>query len=234
MIVVGIIFLVVGLILFLKQRSERQTLFDIKSARSMTAAELLETAGAVAAEIGGGSWRDYVKVWGKVAAETPLYSEHKKQPCVYFKTEVIRNYEVRDKAGELEQKSERISQNRQRMPFWLRDRTGNVRINPEGAAIETIEVMDEFHERRSGATLGYRYVESLLPVGREVLVVGAVSDLTGDVVIGQPIKAEHKFIISLKNEDMLAATTSRNAKTMAYGMVICYALGSVFIILGMW
>jgi len=234
MVVVGIIFLVISLILFFIYREQNQKLFSIKSARSMTAAEVADTAGAVAAEIGGGSWRDYVKLWGEIVAEQPLYSEQKQAPCVYFESTVTRQYETRNKDGELEKRSEQVSRNRRSQPFWLRDRTGKIKIDPEGAAIETIEIMNEFREARDGSTLGYRHTESVLPVGREVLVVGAVSDLTGDIVISKPVKSEHRYIISLKNEEVLSSQTSNNAQNVFYGILGCATLGVILVVLGLW
>lgn len=233
MIVVGVILLLIGLYLFFDHRNQHQKLFSIKAARPMTAAELVSMAGAVAAEIGGGSWRDYVKLWGEVKADEPLYSDHKKEPCIHFESEVTRQYEAKNDDGKIEKKSERLSYNQQSISFWLSDRTGKVKIDPAGAAIETIAIMDEFRQERSGTTLGYRYTESVLPVGREILVVGAVSDLTGEVIIGQPVQSDHKYIISLKNEEMLASATTRSVKTAYYGMIVCLTLGTLCFIIGL-
>lgn len=234
MIAIGVILLGISLILFFHHRGQQRKLFSIRAARSMTVAELVDTASAVAAEIGGGSWRDYVKLWGEVTTDKPLYSEHKREPCVHFESTVTRQYEARSKDGKIEKKSEPISHNRQAIPFWLRDRTGKIKIDPDGAAIETIGIMDEFRPARSGSTLGYRYTESILPTGREVLVVGAVSDLTGEVIIGKPVKSDHRYIISLKNEEALVSATFRNARTAFYSMVVCLLLGLGCLIWGLW
>jgi hypothetical protein len=231
--ILGIILLITGIILFFIRRDQKQRAFSIKSARPMTATELVEMAGAVAAEIGGGSWRDYIKLWGEIETEGPLYSEHKQEACVHYVSEVTREYEAttttRDSNGttttERKRTSETISRHQQSKPFFLRDRTGTIKIDPEGANIETITILDEFRPQRSGDTLGYRYKESILPVGREVLVVGAVSDLTGDVVVGKPVQSQHKYIISLKNEEMLASAAEQSAKTLSYLMIAFFVLG---------
>ncbi len=240
MAVLGVILLIVGAILFFIQRNQKQKVFSIKSARLMTAVELAETAGAVAEEIGGGSWRDYVKLWGEVTTPQPLRSEHKQEACVHFVSKVLREYEetvtTKDEDGKVKTErrrtSEIVSQNRQSLPFWLRDRTGTVKVDLEGAEIETIQILDEFRPERSGNTLGYRYQESILPIGRNVLVVGAVSDLTGEVMIGKPVQSAHKYLISLKDEETLAANTARNAKTSFFVMVGCLAIGFILLVLG--
>ncbi|MEL6399680.1 MAG: E3 ubiquitin ligase family protein [Cyanobacteria bacterium J06607_6] len=231
--IIGIIFLAIGVILFFIQRGQKQKLFSIKSARTITAAELQETAGAVAAEIGGGSWRDYVKLWGRVTIEQPLYSDQKEAPCVHFVSKVTREYETKDDEGKVQQKSEQVSQNRQSIAFWLHDRTGKIKVNPDGAEIETIEILNEFRPQRSGKTRGYRHTESVLPIDLEVLVVGAVSDLTGDVIIGKPVKSDHHYLISLKDEEMLTSATARSAKNIFYSMIGCFAIGIVLLIGGL-
>ncbi|NER83295.1 MAG: E3 ubiquitin ligase [Leptolyngbya sp. SIO1D8] len=240
MVVVGIILLVISVVLFFVQRNHKQKVFSLKSARLVGVAELFETAGAVAQEIGSGSWRDYVKLWGEVVADRPLYSEHRNEACVYYVSKVIREYETTvttttekgNRKTERQRKSETITNNRRLIPFELRDRTGSVQVNLDGADIETISILDEFRPKRSGDTLGYRYQESVLPIGRNVLVVGAVSDLTGEVIIGKPVQSSHKYIVSLRDEETLAAATSRNVKISFYIMLGCLGLGVVLLILG--
>ena len=231
--IIGIILLVISVIMFFTRRNQQQKLFSIKRARSVTTAELTDMAGAIADEIGGGNWRDYVKLWGQVITEEPLQSEHKHAACVYYVSTVTREYEEKNEEGELERKTEQISRNRQFTKFWLKDDTGSILINPDGAEIDTVEVMDELREERSGATLGYRYKESVLPVGQDVLVLGAVSDATGKVVIGQPTQADHNYLISLKDEERLAIATSRSAKNMSIAMFVLLGLGLVLLIWGL-
>lgn len=231
--IIGIILLVICAIMFFTRRNQQQKLFSIKRARSVTAAELTEMAGAIAEEIGGGNWRDYVKLWGQITTDEPLQSEHKQVPCVYYVSTVTREYEEKTEEGKLQRKTEQVARNRQFTKFWLKDDTGSILVNPDGAAMETVEIMDEFREERSEETLGYRYKESVLPVGQDVLVLGAVSDVTGQVVIGQPTQADHQYVISLKDEEQLAIATSRSAKNMAIAMFVMLGLGIVLLIWGL-
>ncbi|MGF1458733.1 MAG: E3 ubiquitin ligase family protein [Leptolyngbyaceae cyanobacterium] len=229
---IGIFFLVVSGVMFFSRRSQQQKLFSLKRARAMTAAELAATAGAVAEEIGGGSWRDYIKLWGTVEVEHPLLSEHRQQPCVHFVSTVQREYETQDDDGKTKKVTKQISHNRQSINFWLVDDTGRVLVNPEGAAIETVQVMDELRPEPADPTSGDRYKESILPVGQNVLVVGAVSDLTGKVIIGKPTQADHHYVISLKDEEMLATATTQSARNMGIGLFVCLGIGLVLLIWG--
>ncbi|RZM75201.1 E3 ubiquitin ligase family protein [Leptolyngbya iicbica] len=231
--IIGIILLVISAIMFFTRRNQQQKLFSIKRARSVTAAELTDMAGAIADEIGGGNWRDYVKLWGQITTDEPLQSEHQQAPCVYYVSTVTREYEEKNEEGKLVRKTEQVSRHRQFTKFWLKDDTGSIVVNPDGAAIDTVEIMNELREERSGATLGYRYQESVLPVGKEVLVLGAVSDATGKVVIGQPTQTDHKYLISLKDEEHLAIATSRSAQNMGIAMFVMLGLGAVLLIWGL-
>ncbi len=259
MAILGIILLIIGAVLFFVQRNQKQKIFSIKSARPVKTTELTETASAVADEIGGGSWRDYIKLWGEIQADAPLTSSLKQQPCVHYVSKVTREYEEtvteRNSDGELERKqtrkSEVISNNRQSIPFRLKDDAGTIEVNPDGADIETIQVLNEFRQeqptagqisfgpvtfnvgRGAGKTLGYRYTESLLPVGRNILVVGAASDLTGTVIVEKPTKGDKKYVISFKNEEALAATVTRNAQISFYAMAGCLGVGGILFLVGL-
>lgn len=239
MIIFGLGLWLIGLILVFVRRRQIQKTFSIQSARSTTAAELTTMAQSIAAEIGGGNWRDYVKLWGDIVADTPLHSEHQHEPCVYYSAKVMREYTAiettRSKDGSLkterQRKSEIITNNQRSVPFLLRDRTGTVAINPEGADIETVTVLNEFRPQRSGETLGYRYQEAILPVGRSALVVGTVSDGTGTVVIGKPLESSHQYVISLKDEESLTAAIARRAMMCWYAMWACFGLGGLLILI---
>lgn len=206
MAIAGFIFIAVGAVLWWVQRRQQNRCSQLKLARPCQAAELETTAAAVATEIGGGAWRDYVWLRGTPKAETPLTSELKQLPCVCYTTTVVREYEetVREKdsdgrvASRTQRGSETVSEHSQRIPFELVDSSGQVRVEPDGAKIETVEVLNEFRPdspvggmlsygsfslalgsdggHRNRRTLGYRYQETVLPLDRPVLVVGTASD----------------------------------------------------------
>ena len=263
MVIIGCILIVIGGVLVFVQKNQKTKAFSIKSARSATAAELNATAREIAAEIGGGNWRDYIKVRGAVHTDQPLMSELKQTPCVYYTTAVRREYEEtvteKDAEGKSVQKtrrgSETISSNQQSLPFQLQDTTGQITVNPDGAAIETVSILNQFqpgeasggmlsfgrfslamnspHAHNRRRTLGYRYTESILPVDRNVLVVGTVSDSTGALIVSKPLERDKKFIISLKTDQELTLAAERSARNAFYGMVACFGIGSVLVLVGL-
>jgi len=261
MAIFGAILLIIGVVLFFVQRNYSTKLRSIQSAIPATVAELQKIASEIAAEIGSGNLREYVKVRGLIRSDRPLLSELKQQPCVHYTMRVVREYEektqTKDSEGrtkiETRKSSETVSNNSRSIPFLLEDRSGQILVNPDGGNIDTEQILDEFRHGDSTSisfggftmsfgnsfgvgdrrTLGYRYTESILPCDREVLVIGTAADDGGNVTLRKPIQSDKKFIISLKSEEALAKSTANAAKGFFYGMVGCLAIGSVLLILGL-
>jgi E3 Ubiquitin ligase len=266
MAILGGILLVVGVILLFVWRHYQRKLRGLSLARTTTVAELIALVQQVAQEIGGGSLHQFVKLKGKICCDAPLQSELKQVPCVYYSMQVIREYEEqvteRDSDGETRQEtrrgSETIANNSQSVPFILRDRSGEIRVEPEGANLETIQVLNEFDRDRdtraksstaisyggfrldlgdwtggNRRTLGYRYVEAVLPVDRQVLIVGTASDANGDLSLHKPTEPDQPFIISLQSEEGLTQATRQAANYSFYGMIASLSLGVPLLILGL-
>jgi hypothetical protein len=259
MLIAALIFLVVGVVLFFVQKSQKNKAFSLRTARSATVAELEQMAKSIAQEIGGGSWREYVKLTGVIQCDRPLVSQLKQETCVHYRMEVRREYEEtvtrKDSDGKSYQATERgsevLSSNQESTPFTVRDQTGQIEVNPDGAAVETINVLDEFRQEQaiggllsfggfslalSGVptqrrTLGYHYSESILPLYRKVLVVGTVSDSGNSLVLQKPTESGKHFIISLKTDEQLTKSADQTAKYAFYGMVACFVIGVILLVL---
>ncbi|MBE9141000.1 E3 ubiquitin ligase family protein [Nodosilinea sp. LEGE 07088] len=260
MAIAGIIFIAIGAVLWWVQRRQQGRCTQLKLARPSQAADLTATADAVATEIGGGHWRDYVWLRGSIQAASPLTSELKQLPCVSYTSTVVREYEetVREKDSDghmttrTQRGSETISEHRQQIPFDLVDRSGAIRVDPEGAQIERVEVLNEFrpgtpagnmlsfgpfslvlssdsgHGNRK--TLGYRYQETVLPLDRPVLVVGMVCDRHSSLTITKPDQANQPFIITLKTHEALTQAVNQSAQVALWTMVGCFGVGAVLVL----
>lgn len=258
--VIGLVFVAIGIGLFFVQRNERHKAFSIRSAQRMTTAELADLAGAIAKEIGSGSWRDYVKVTGVVECDRPLISELRQEACVHYTMIVRREYEEivteKDNDGktrtETRRGSEIISSNKQSVPFRLRDAHGTIEVDPHGANIETVTILDEFRpEPAIGGmlsygrfsrdvgypdhrrTLGYRYTEAILPLNRRIFVLGAVSDHNDRLLLLKPQEPKKRFMIALKSEEELAQAADQSATMGTYAMIACGAIGIVLFIVSL-
>jgi E3 Ubiquitin ligase len=260
--IAGAIFIVVGVVLFFLQKYQREKLHSIRLANAMQAADIHKLAQTVQQEIGSGSWKDYVKLSGSIECAHPLTSELKQVPCVYYSMQVTREYEETvtrtDSEGrqtrETERGSEQVSSNSQSTPFLLNDGTSTIRVNPTGANIETVSVLDEFRsEPRDGLlsfgnfslalgnmglhggrrTLGYRYRESILPLDRRVFILAAVGDTTGEIALQKPTESGRKFLISLKSEEQVMGDAAKSAQILLFVMIACWVIGPILVIAGL-
>lgn len=261
LIIFGIIFEIVAIVLLFIWRSQKEKLQNLRSANSTNIASLNKMVNDVAQEIGGGSLREYVKLRGIIECDEPIISELKEEPCVYYTMRVTREYEEEvtrkndegETIHETERRSETVAQNSRSIPFRLRDDSGEIIIDPQGAnEIETVKVLEEFRpETHSGnsitfgnfsfavsygsggtRTLGYRYTESILPIGRQALVIGMATDEDGQIKITKPSQPNQRFIISLKSEEEFARSTGNTIRGLFFGMLFCLSLGTVLLIAG--
>jgi hypothetical protein len=259
--ILGVLLLIAGVVLFFVERFHRGRATSLKAARSVTVAELQSLSTAIASEIGGGNWRDYIKLTGMIRCERPLISELKQEPCVHYQMSVTREYEEtvtkQDSQGktykDTERGSESVSSNKRSVPFFLEDSTGRIEVNPDEANIDTVKILDDFRpEQEAGGmisyggfslvlsnsggnrrTLGYRYREAILPVGQRAVVVGMMSDHSGSLIIQKPTHSERQFIISLKDEENLTKSAESNAKASFYSMVACFGLGALLLVIAL-
>jgi E3 Ubiquitin ligase len=147
-----------------------------------------------------------------------------------------------------------MSQNTQMIPFWVRDQTGQISVNPAGAEIEAVQIIDEFqpegpqtqggtvtlgsfsfhfgmpHMSGDRQTLGYRFQESILPLERNVYVLGVASDSSGALTVQYPRAKGQRFMISLKSEEELAASGHSSMRWLQIGAIVCGVLGLILLI----
>ncbi len=253
--IVGGILIIVGIVLYFVHRRHTGRLGSMKRLRTSTIKSLQETAQAVAQQIGAGSWGEYVEVKGKIHCDRPLTSGLSETPCVYYETKVVREYEetYTDSDGDRRTRrgSDTVSSNKQSMPFWIEDSTGRIEIEPEGADIDTIQMMNEFrpdggggsqisfgninfsvnlNSGSGGRTIGYRFEEKILPLDRRVYVLARVSDHSGRSTLVKPTESGQVFLISLKSEEQLTASSQKNADLTFYGMFASLGVGLVLVI----
>jgi hypothetical protein len=258
-IILGGIVLAIGAGLFFAQRHQNQRAFCVRVARSARIADLQQMAKAIAQDMGGGSWREYVKVSGEVVCDRPLTAPLSQQPCVHYKMQVQRDYEEtvtqRDEDGNTTQEtrkgSETMSSNEQSTPFYLRDDTGQLAIVLDGAEIETEKVVDEFRPDQGGQisfgsfsmsvgrpstgrqTLGYRYRESVLPVQRRATIVGMVADVGDRLQLQKPADNDKHFLVAMRTAEAVTRAAEQQANTLRYIGFGCLALGGLFILIGL-
>lgn len=255
--IVGVVLVLAAAGLLLAAGAQKRKLDLMTGTQTTTAAELKGLAESVAKDIGAGSFAETAEVKGTIRCDHPLTSELTNTPCVYYEMKVTREYEETywdtDSKGNRTQRhrrgSETVSQNTRGCPFDVEDATGRIAVDPTGAAITAEKVYDRFEqgEPRGTAlsigrwtlnlasialgsgrrTLGYKYEEKLVPLGRPIYVLGEAADSGGQLVIRKPTKKGTAFIVSLKSEEELTKSATGANKGLTIGAGVLAVAGVV-------
>ncbi len=150
--------------------------------------------------------------------------------------------------------SDTVASNVRSTPFYIEDSTGKIKVNPEGCLAVTEKVMSKFEpgERRTGRmkigrfsldfgglspisggrrTIGYRYDEEIIPLGRDLYVLGEATDKSGEVQIAKPDDKKKKFIVSVKSEETLVKSAKSTSVGLMIGSTVSAVAGAVVIVL---
>ncbi len=266
MAIVGVVLVVIGCVLLFMRRSQQAKLSEMMATETTTAEKLLQTVKYVTERMGqAGSFKQVAEVKGTIQCDSPLTSEIAKEPCVYYSSSVSREYEetyweTDSQTKEREQKTRRgsdtVSNNEQRVRFWVEDSTGRTQIDPSGADVDAVKVVDRFEqgEQQEGGqisfgafsfsigafggnsgtrTLGYKFTESIIPLGRPIYVLGEASDSSGALLIQKSAEKGAKFIISLKTEEELVRSAGSAVQWLLVGGIGLNAVGAVMIVMGL-
>lgn len=242
-----------GLLLFFRKQALAKV-EQLKATVSKSIGDLLALA-----KTGGSLTQQNIEVHGTITCASPLTAELSRKPCVSFRSEVQREYEEtyyekNNQTGANEAKTrkghETVSTNRGQTPFQLKDNSGSIAVDPNGADIDEEQVLNKFEHSNalSGNTLnfggfsislggnplpvsgakrilGYRLHEWILPVDRPAFVIGAVATQGGQVTMRQPTEKKAGFYISTRSKEALAEATGKQAKYLMIGTVLCELLG---------
>jgi hypothetical protein len=235
---IGISLICLGIGLFIARSVQSSKLLQIKGTQTTTIKDLADMATAVAQEMGAGSFNEIAEIKGKIACEQPLTSELAQARCVYYTMRVTREYEETywetDSNGNRIQRTRRgqenVAQNTRSVPFHVDDGSSRILIRPEGAQIIPEKALSQFHPGEApgstlsfGAlrfsleglnlggrrTLGYRYEEDILPLGRDMYILGEAVDAGGELALQRPDDKKKRFIISCKSEEELVRSTGK-------------------------
>jgi hypothetical protein len=238
MLIAAGVVLVLAVVLAIIAQTQAAKAGLIAGTETSQAADLAGLAGKIAADIGAGSFAQYVELKGRAVAEPPLRAEFSGADCVFYDCVVTREYEEEywetDKEGRRQRRtrrgSEEVSRVRRDPPFLLDDGSGRVTVDPAGAALEPLQTFSRFEPGEGGPrlnlgswsfalpmfpggrrTLGFRFEEKSIPVGQELYVLGEIADSGGKLAVRKPGGKGQKFIVSVKSEEALVS----GAKTAA-------------------
>lgn len=160
---------------------------------------------------------------------------------------------------EWRKQTETVSSNRREAPFFVDDGTGRIRVKPAAKGVDLVKTVDRFEqpaaiEQMSGGnltlglggfrlalssggllggshsrTVGYKFIERALPVGKTVYALGEAADTDDDgLVLRAPVDDPKKrpFVVSLKSEEELVRAAKKSSMVMRI-IAIALAVGGV-------
>jgi E3 Ubiquitin ligase len=224
---------------------QRSKLNLMKHTETRFAKDLIDTARAVAADIGGGAFAELTEVKGIVQCQAPLTSELAKIPCVYYHMTITRQYEEtyqeQDQRGKLvirtRQGSHEVASNERRTLFQIEDQTGRITIDPTDGQLTTEKVHARFDPgswvdaaysiatRAGSRTLGYAYEEWAIPVGHQLYVLGEATDTSGELRVQRPADKGQPFMVSTKGEEALTARATTIIRILQVCAVVALLAG---------
>lgn len=226
----------------------------VNAAAEVLVSQLAQDATAVAGELGPGSFREEVKIRGKILCDNPLTAEMSHTACVSYRFSVTREYEEtlweKDAEGNsvrrMVRKSEVVASNDVSTPFWLDDGSSRIEVHPDHAKIERVKTHASFQPvglpgptlgvgsivvnlgSHPGGTLGYRYEEHCLPLGTEVTVVAEAGDAGGKLALRKPEDKNAPFLITTRSFQELARS---NRTTVAVLRGVSFGLAAVAVLI---
>lgn len=151
--------------------------------------------------------------------------------------------------------SQSVASNARSVSFLVRDSAGTIAVDPDGASFVEEKVFSEYRpgDLRGGGlqfgrysfnpgsfaalaggrrTIGYRFEESAVPVGRPIYVLGEAVDRDGRLRICKPDKKGASFIISLKSEEQLVKGAQSSAMGLIVAAIVAAVLGAAGVVFG--
>jgi hypothetical protein len=259
--IAGTVLLLTAVGLLVGASLQKRKVLLLQGTETSSAAELKSLASAVGGEIGPGSFTQLAEVKGTIRCAQPLVAELTKVPCVYYSMQVTREYEETTwetdsdghKVSRQRRGSEVVAENTRSCPFEVEDATGRVQVEPTGASITAEKVCDRFEPGDPDAvsvsvggiavqlpalhagrrTVGYRYEERVIPLGKPLYVLGEATDSAGQLVIRKPVKRGGNFLVSVKSEEELTHAATSAATWLTAGTVVTALAGTVLLVVGL-
>lgn len=259
--IIGGVLIVIGIILTFIRKKTLSKSVDIKYYQTVKISDVMKNAKQISDELGSGNYSEMVELKGQAICSNPLKGEFSGKNCVYYKSEVYREYEIlvekRDSQGKLtrnwERRNERVGGTEKSVEFLLKDESGEIPISIEGANKISQKVIDTFEpapsaggglsfsfgnftfsNSSSNRTIGYKKVEYCIPTDSSLYILGEVNDRDGKLKVSKPIDKKNQFIVSAKSEEELISQFEKSAKITLIISYILVVLGGLSIIYGIY
>lgn len=244
MIFFGFILLAVAVGCYFGGRSQAGQLRTISATDTYSAQMAQDLFSQVVPTLGAEALAQACEVAGVIEAEPPLSAPLSGAPCVAYSLQVSREYEAdvttTDSNGAkkttTERRSDTVESREQKVRFYVRDATGRVLVDAEGAELDlagSIDRTDVPPAHAPARTLGYRRVERMLPVGAQVYIMGTIVANAGTPMVARDPRGKHKFLISRRSEQELISDAKSAARWFYYAAGGAGGVGLVLLFVGL-
>ncbi|MCB9189375.1 MAG: hypothetical protein H6599_08855 [Flavobacteriales bacterium] len=252
--VIGVILIAVGIGLFFYKKKVEDKLLDVKYYDQTDIKSAVETCLSVSQELGTGHYSQMIKVSAKAHSDQPLVGEFSDSPCVYYEASVVHEFEKlverKDENGKVHRNwvggTEMVGSTRQGGLFHLNDGSGDVMVNIDGAKLTINSAVNQFkssggsvnfsfgtyypENTRQKRSKGYRELESNIPVGQQLFILGELNDRSGTPTITISSEKKNPFIVSIKSEEQVISGLEGKIKGLNIGAIACGVIGVIMII----
>lgn len=219
---IGSLFLLVALICGVNYRLVKQRLTLTPELDGPTVSSLATLANAADDAV----FKQDIVLQGEMVCQEVLISPLAERECIAFEATIQQEWEEAAAPGQKGQRhTEVLSQETDRLPFWLNDGTGQILVNPHQAEIVYIEVLHLFEPARArtsplqigGFTLppyeqpqptsrrlvGYHFSEKIFPREGYLYVQGQAICQSGTLQIQNGPDMNRPFLISHQSEPIV-------------------------------
>ncbi len=255
----GVVVALIGLVLWIIMNKRKAKLNVMDNYENTSASEIIQNHQFFEEEYGKGSFSNFIEIRGNVHCEKPIQSEFAKEDVVYYKSVVTREIEKRvqrrDSNGNVRydnvRSTEKVSENERKANFFVKDSTGEVMVDPEGAEMHTMKIFSEYEqgENPSGTwfnfggisfgslgngsrVLGYKYEEYAIPMNSHLYVLGEANDRAGKLRISKSNDKKQHFIVSTKTEDELKSNLQSNINIFKWSAIALWVIGAGLAVFG--
>jgi hypothetical protein len=176
-----------------------------------------------------------VEISGRIVSEHVLTTPYSKSPCVYYRSElqIYRSYRSSDDV--VDYRWENLSSESFKIPFWIKDETGQMMVDPESAEFKISDrafgflkpdgtPQEDVAENFSPQAGDQQYIEKYLSPNDVIFVFGTAglkTEGTKSHVVIQRGNADSTFIISDdRQKDVVSDTKWEMLAGLTYGVVL--------------
>ena len=129
-----------------------------------------------------------------------------------------------------------LADNTNQVTFQVNDGTDGISINPIGADIQAIEVVNRFEPNEDDIivmnkrSLGRQYREWILPLDQRVYVLGEISSNGDQLTIQKPLQEAFSYLITHESEEQIKHNKLMTAQKHKITSIVTFGASMVFLI----